>query len=212
MIKRWLSYRCFLLALLLFCCPALWAASSRTDPHHRNVDQSLAQGVDLDVDGDGDLDYVLQENGQLELWINLGADQWNKQGLIPTSTLDPELLVADVNHDGYADLIICDRNSRFAPEIWSGRRNGSLEKSGTSFPLSISTPEQNQARNSPLRSPQVLAQEGSQRECKSVVREFRTTTCPILPPGFVPPSKAVYSHDFATLLTAPRSPPAGLSE
>ena len=95
--------------------------------------------VELDIDGDGDLDYVTVKNpashdGQLEVWINLGGGRWEEPKVISTSILDFELLVADFNDDGYADLIVCDRSWRFSPEVWIGGKRGSLERSRASFP------------------------------------------------------------------------------
>src|SRR6266852_3878367 len=53
--------------------------------------------VELDIDGDGDLDYVSVKNpashdGQLEVWVNLGGGRWKEPEVISTSIVDFELL------------------------------------------------------------------------------------------------------------------------
>ncbi len=120
--------------------------------------------VELDIDGDGDLDYVSVKNpashdGQLEVWVNLGGGRWKEPKVISTSIVDFELLAGDFNHDGYADLIVCDRSWRFSPELWIGGKGGSLERSPASFPLCGLAAGSPSSWSLPLHVPLVMVQQ-----------------------------------------------------
>lgn len=104
---------------------------------------TTVRSVELDIDGDGDLDYVVESgrgfsHHRIEIWLNLGSNRWRSQGLIETAIATPDLMVVDINHDGYGDLVIRDQNWQLVPEVWVGGKHGSLEKARSDLPLSLS--------------------------------------------------------------------------
>src|SRR3989442_3422425 len=149
----------FFLAVFLLCSSLMLGKTARLDSASVSPVAQLIDKIQLDVDGDGDLDLVgktSRSRSEWELWINQCHDKWTNGGSIVTSIPDPQLSVADVDHDGCADLVITDPTFRASPEIWNGRRNGSLEKSGFNTP-SISTLPQSETSNAPEdQSPALL--------------------------------------------------------
>lgn len=171
------------------------------------------QKIALDIDGDGDLDYVLegsQESGRhrLEIWLNQGRNRWKSQGFIFTSIAAPDLMAADLNHDGYADLVVRDRNSQRLPEIWVGGRRGLLEKSKTDFPLSMSLPEETATPGAPEDLKVALLFEDSlSGGCRHSTQGQIVIVRPEATPGILLAAAPLRTGSVTARHVSPRGPP-----
>lgn len=199
----------FFLILIVFCSSVALGQparhSSGVSPVARLIDK-----VQLDVDGDGDLDLVgktSQSISEWELWINQGGDKWTNGGLIITSIPDPQLSVADVNQDGCADLVISDRTFRLSPEIWKGRRDGSLEKSRVDT-QSISPLPQSETSNAPAHQTPALLQPQEFRDgAKTAVLDSCAATSPSRARRSLRKQQPAFTSCSVSIRPNPRSPP-----
>jgi len=133
-----LKFRLWLLVVVSFSTTAAAAPRASSAIPDRSFPASERVAAEVDIDGDGDLDFITDRlAGIFDLWINEGSNQWRRNGAVTTSIARPELLVADIDHDGYSDLIIYDRSSAAAPEFWKGAGEGKFKKAAFSAGLSF---------------------------------------------------------------------------
>ncbi|HEY3130657.1 MAG TPA: FG-GAP-like repeat-containing protein [Acidobacteriota bacterium] len=211
MIRRAATGSEFFLTLFLLCSSLAAGQTAHVDSAGVSPVAQLFDKIQLDVDGDGDLDLVgktSRSRSEWELWINQGHDKWTNGGSIVTSIRDPQLLVADVNHDGCADLVITDRAFLASPEIWNGRKNGSLEKSSFDTP-SISTPPQSETSNAPEdQSPALLWPQQFRDGAKMAILNLCATASSSLARHILRGQQPVFISFSYSIRPGPRSPPS----
>ncbi len=202
----------FFLPAFFLCSAPSWAAPLQGEGHIGFAVAQPIQKIELDIDRDGDLDYILvrrQVNyqGELEVWLNLGAGKWKSQGPIFSSILDPDLLLADIDHDGYADLIVRDRTSRSFPEIWVGGKSGLLERSRADFPLSTMVPGRAEARDAPPNLIPALLQDQRPKDHSSAVLRHPSAFRSDRAAAFCVQAQSLGPTRLFASQTRPRSPP-----
>ncbi len=200
----------FFLILIVFCSSLAPGQTAGADSSGVSPVARLIDKIQLDVDGDGDLDLVgktSRSRSEWELWINQGGDKWTSRGLIVTSILDARLSVADVNHDGCADLVISDRTFQASPEIWNGRRDGFLEKSGVDI-QSISPPLQSEASNAPAgQTPALLQPQEFRDSAKMAVLNSHAAASPPRARCSSRKGQPAFTSCSVSTRPSPRSPP-----
>ncbi|QTN38522.1 HYR domain-containing protein [Cryomorphaceae bacterium] len=88
-----------------------------------------------DFDGDGDIDFVYASTDATQpakLYVNDGSGNFTVQGITGTNSAFGNQIytawhdIADVNADGYDDLVVFDRNYNVGVTIWSNDGSGNF--------------------------------------------------------------------------------------
>jgi hypothetical protein len=87
-----------------------------------------------DVDGDGDPDLVVVNDGPSELWLNDGSGRFEPAPFAPSNTLSPsgwDADLGDVDLDGDLDLLLADQDR---VELWLNDGGGNFTEANGQVP------------------------------------------------------------------------------
>jgi tetratricopeptide (TPR) repeat protein len=76
-----------------------------------------------DIDNDGRVDLFLCRTGEDELWLQIGADEWQQADITSTGDCSDALMV-DADHDGDLDILV--GNDGHADNLLNNNRDGSF--------------------------------------------------------------------------------------